>query len=180
MGEDQIYIAVTAPHGETRAVQDLTDKGLVAYSPMSTHWCKPSVGRKFKVVRSLLSRYVFVLSDDIARDFHTIRQARRVKSVVCRDGQPMPLPAKAVEWLAWVYLEHFMGAYDHTPEERPKLTIGQQVRILKAAWESQIGTVTRVSAKTAMVKVEGTIIRGELRFGFEELQGVAKEAKRAA
>lgn len=162
-GGTRLYVAVARSRGEKVAVEDLRAKGLTAYAPTFRKWARSATGKRVKVDLPVFARYVFVLSDDIARDFAGVRHARRIEGVLGCDGLPKALTGKGRAMVAAVLLAEVFGGLDDTRARVKWRSVGQRVRVVAGMFQGAVGTLTKVSDSELRVKVDVGMLKGELK-----------------
>lgn len=123
-----VYVAVAHGGTERRTARELREDGVVAYVPSVTRWRRISPRRKVRHARPILAGYVFVASAAIERDHAAIVSHRNVIELLGCDGTPQPIEP---DWLPQFLVVEALGGFDYTLDRKPKIKVGQIVRIIR-------------------------------------------------
>lgn len=137
------YVIVTESAKEPRVVAHLAEHDIPAYSPTTRRKVfgdRGTTARDF----ALFPRYVFVTTTELTRDFLTIRHAPHVVAFLGQNDRPKPIDEA---WLAQVLLLQTFGALDYARDRRPKLRLGQQIRVISGCFRGYMGVVTTFDAR---------------------------------
>lgn len=121
------YVIVTEPSRETHVVAKLADQGIGAYCPSQR---RKHFGLRVTVREGpIFPRYVFVHSDDVDRDFETIRHRTPhvVAFLASVSGKPKAI---SEEWLGAFLIMQSLGGFDYARDRTPRLRLGQAVRVI--------------------------------------------------
>ena len=116
---NQAYAVLTRARSEPLVAEDLAELGLVAFVPTVRRWVT-RMGKRGQEESALLPRYLFVLSDDIERDFAAIRHMRRVNGILGNDGIPQPISAR---WVCGLMMSQAFSRFDYTQKRKPSIPI---------------------------------------------------------
>ena len=146
------YVIVTESNREPKVVGLLTERGIPAYCPTSR---KRHFTDRATTTRDapLFPRYVFVASANVDRDFETIRhRTPHVVAFLGQNGRPKPV---SEEWLGAILMIDVLGGFDYTRDRRPKLRLGQSVRIVAGKFGAMdyLGVVTAFRSGRVVVDV---------------------------
>ncbi len=122
------YVIVTEPNQERRVVEQLADHAIPAYCPVQR---RKAFGLRITIKEGpIFPGYVFVHTDDVDRDFETIRhRTAYVVAFLTAGGSSKP---KAIpdEWLGAFLVMQSLGGFDYAADRRPRLRIGQFVKVV--------------------------------------------------
>lgn len=173
---ESIYVITTEPSHESKAVKDLLGRGVPAFTPVARRWRRAN-GNRFRWVTPVFPRYVFICSSDITTDFEAIRHSRFVTGVLGRDGKPQPVdPA----WLAQFLVLQTFGAFDYTANRKPKMSVGQVVKIVGGKFQGFLVTVVEVRARKVVVTGKSGMMAGRMEIAPEQLRSATTEEAKAA
>lgn len=158
------YAITTAPGREQTVVASLAETSIAAYAPTQRR-------RHFTDRRTttrdtpLFPGYVFVTTDELERDYEAIRHAPHVSGFLTMNGRARPIPDA---WLAQFLLIQTFGGFDYTRDRRPKLRIGQAVRVIAGQFAALDvwGTVTAIMGGRATLDTR----RGPFHVGVGQLE----------
>jgi len=167
-----VYVVVTAARGELIAMRDLLEADVPAYTPVARQW-RWRCDRKGPAYDApLLPGYVFVWSRDIRRDWETITAARRVVDLL-RHGE-RPLVLRADDWLTRLMVAEAFGLFDYTRERKPKMSIGQAVRVVSGPFKGALAVIQALSGKDddrrARIKITTKCFAGSMTLETEALE----------
>ena len=131
----------------------LAERGIAAYCPVSPASATSPTAARLTRDLPIFPRYVFVCTDNVDRDFETIRhRTPHVSAFLGQNGRPKPVNE---EWLGAILMIDVLGGFDYTRDRRPKLRLGQQVRVIagKFAALNYLGVVTEFRSGRAVVDV---------------------------
>jgi transcription antitermination factor NusG len=171
-----IYVVTTEGSHERKAMADLIARGIPAFTPVSRRW-RQANGQRFRQLMPIFRRYVFVASSDITVDFQVIRRSRFVTGVLGLEGKPKPVdPA----WLAQFLILQSFGAFDFTSNRKPKMTVGQAVRIIGGKFTGYLATVVEVRARKVVITGKSGMMAGRMEIAPEQLRSVTSDEVKAA
>jgi transcription antitermination factor NusG len=141
-----VYVAVTEPGCEKRAMRWLIENDMAAFVPMRRFW-RYAAGRRHPHERPMpgFERYVFVASDLAPRAvLGAVSACRYVSGMLGVGDDPTPIDAPvmgceigvgshcadAIERLSWYIVCQAFGMFDATLGRKPAMTVGQLVRII--------------------------------------------------
>ena len=126
------YLAATKPRQEVRAIENLKNQGIIAYSPV-VNLVKNSAGHRRKVTEALFPGYIFINISIESNVWPKVKSTRGIKDWVRFSGKPAKLPNQLVERLKKEKQETFdaIGA--------SKIVCGSDVRILDGPFEGLTG-----------------------------------------
>lgn len=165
-----VYVFVTEPSRERHAMAQLIDAGFSAYVPMWRRWSRIN-GHRIRRVSAVFPGYVFLWSDDINRDFAGARHSRYVIGTLGSGGTPKPMDN--VDWLVRCMLAHSFGLFDYTRDRRPKMTIGQAVRLIAGPFQGYLASVVELRDGDRKVVIEVKGGRGRMTIDAEKLEAAA-------
>ncbi len=163
-----VYVAVVRSRSELTACADMRRLGLVAYAPASTHWRRRSGHKCAPFDAPVLPRYVFVWSTDIGRDVGLMHgDVRGFVELLNADGAPLALGG---DWLERVWWAQTFGALDYTRSRKPKMTLGQAVRIISGPFTGLVATLQAMNGAKARVRVSTKSVFGSLSIDAVKLE----------
>lgn len=161
-----IYVVVTKPMVERRAVRDIRRAGVPVYAPMATR-VRYAMGRKLNVQSPLLHGYVFVWSLDIAADRARFRSSPYVADVLGHDGRAVDIDSG---WLAALLIAQCFGCFDYTLDRKPPMRVGQLVRIIAGQFQGVMATITRVgNGDKVSVEIGKGVFHGKTELKADQL-----------
>ena len=157
------YLAVSKPRQEARAVENLKNQGINAYSP-HVNVEKISAGKKRVVCEALFSGYVFInLSPDDGLWFK-VKSTRGIRDWVRFTGKVAKLPTKLVNQLKQEKQENLDSLVLR------KLVKGNPVRILSGPFEGLIGIFECPNGEQrSMILIEFLGKSNQLTFANEQI-----------
>jgi transcription antitermination factor NusG len=170
------YVVVTRANSEQFVAEELAGAGFTAYAPTQARLVR-GAGRPRRVVGGLLSRYLFVWSDDIERDFDAIRHTRRVVGILGLDGKPVRVPTL---WLTGVMMAQTFGCFDYTRARRPAMSLGQRVRLIAGQFKGYTGVVAQLYKRDetrVRVAFQGKAMRGTMAIETDKLEPILTDHK---
>lgn len=122
---DRLYILTTGPSQEEAATQRLAELGFAAYSP-SIRYHRRVCGHYRRRSRALIPGYIFALADEV--DDPVIRHATGVTGILAE------MTEEGQAWIGSLLILESFGAFDTTLDRRPKIKIGDLVRLIGSKW----------------------------------------------
>lgn len=164
-----IYVVMCRAGGERVAMADLLKKGVAAYTPVQVRWVHPDCGRRRREERGVLPRYLFVSSADIEADYDVVKRARRVTGLLGEGETPLAVDA---DWVARLLVAQTFGLFDHTSDRKPKMSVGQMVRIIAGQFKGVKAKLAVISGAKGTLQVEGRF-GGRMTLALDKLEAVA-------
>jgi len=131
------YVIHTLPHQESRAEVQLANQKYRAFLPKREKTVRHA--RKLRtVVAPFFPRYMFVVLDLDRDQWRPINGTRGVANLVMQGDRPQPVPLGIVETLVASTGE------DGLLKVRPRLSVGDPVRLLQGPFAEYLGTLDRL------------------------------------
>ncbi len=133
-GSFRWYVVYTRPNGEKTAARNLRQQGFLSFSPQ--YLKRRCHARRIDWVPSpLFPRYVFVGMDPATARWRAISSTIGVSHLVCKGGQPVPVPEGIVEELQSCSGDDGMIAVEPLIPFRQ----GEPVQVLSGALADRVG-----------------------------------------
>lgn len=193
MSEAVVYVAVTEAGCEKRAMQWLLEHDVAAYTPMRRFW-RHANGKRYPNERPVpgFERYVFVASALAPRAvFAEVMACRFVSGMLGVEDRPVPIDApvmgcklgvarqSATERLSWYWLCDCFGLFDSTRGRKPKMTVGQLVRIIGGPFQGYQGEVSVLLSDKRLTVITRGRAGGKLNVPREHVEAISEGAKAA-
>ncbi|HZT52361.1 MAG TPA: transcription termination/antitermination NusG family protein [Stellaceae bacterium] len=163
-----VYVAQVRGGYELKSVRELQRGGLEAYTPTVRRWCYLTGNRRKPVEQPVTPGYAFVASPSIEHDLGTISAAEGVIRVLEAAGRPLVLEG---DWLARLVIAHALGLLDHTVVKKPRMTAGQQVRIIGGQFQGALAVIAELrSGGKAKLQVKTKGLFGTLILKTDQLE----------
>jgi len=142
------YLAASKPRQESRAVENLLNQGINAYSPIMRVE-KIRSGKKIIVEEAMFTGYVFINISPEDGLWHKVKSTRGIRDWVRFSGYAAKLPTSLVETL----IESEQTSGSHIVKKQFKQ--GEHVRILSGPFEGLKGIYLSESGeKRSMILIE--------------------------
>lgn len=151
-----LYVVATKPQLERRAQRDILRAGVPAYAPCVTRW-RRARGTKVRTRWPLLPGYVFVATEDLGVALPAIHASPYVTGLIGFQGRPARI---GEAWLARILVIECFGCFDYTRDRKPKMSVGQMVRIVGGQFQGVLAKVTGERSGKMVIEIGTGLFQG--------------------
>jgi len=157
VGDLDWYAVLVSPQKEFAFQEIMARTGIITYCPTDVRWRRVSryVKEKERISFPLVPGYVFVGIAPSGGPWHQIFRTNLVRGVIGLDGEPFPIPRKAMERMVRRYRNGFVR-----PDEEKfmrtykEFKVGDTVRVMDGPLRSFEVPVVEISGPNAKVMFE--------------------------